>query len=64
MRVTNAEDVKVVEMVLTGSINTELVTLLNRKAAHAVGLSGKDGALLRARKLRAGAAATSARWAR
>ena len=51
-RVTNASDVKVVEMVLTGSINTELVTLLNQEgAAHAVGVSGKDGGLLRARKL-------------
>jgi acetylglutamate kinase len=51
-RVTNASDVKVVEMVLTGSINTELVTLLNQEgAAHAVGVSGKDGGLIRARKL-------------
>jgi acetylglutamate kinase len=51
MRVTDASDLKVVEMVLTGSINTELVTLLNREGGHAVGVSGKDGALLRARKL-------------
>jgi acetylglutamate kinase len=50
-RVTPAADLKVVEMVLTGSINTEIVTLLNRKGANAVGLSGKDGALLRAKKL-------------
>jgi acetylglutamate kinase len=51
-RVTNASDVKVVEMVLTGSINTELVTLLNQEGtAHAVGVSGKDGGLIRARKL-------------
>ena len=50
-RVTDASDFKVVEMVLTGSINTELVTLLNREGGHAVGVSGKDGALLRARKL-------------
>ena len=50
-RVTDAADLKVVEMVLTGSINAELVTLLNRKGGHAVGLSGKDAALLRARKL-------------
>jgi len=47
-RVTHAADLKVVEMVLTGSINTELVTLLNRSGANAVGLSGKDGALLKA----------------
>ncbi len=51
-RVTNASDLKVVEMVLTGSINTELVTLLNGNgAALAVGVSGKDGGLIRARKL-------------
>ena len=37
----------VVEMVMTGAINTELVTLLNRKGGHAVGLSGKDGGMLR-----------------
>jgi acetylglutamate kinase len=51
MRVTNASDLKVVEMVLTGGINTELVTLLNQEGGHAVGVSGKDGALLRARRL-------------
>jgi len=51
-RVTNAADVKVVEMVLTGSVNTELVTLLNGNgSAMAVGVSGKDGGLIRARKL-------------
>src|SRR5205807_7816273 len=51
-RVTNASDVKVVEMVLTGSVNTELVTLLNGNgSALAVGVSGKDGGLIRARKL-------------
>jgi len=51
MRVTDDSDLKVVEMVLTGSVNTELVTMLNRDGGHAVGLSGKDGALLRARRL-------------
>jgi len=50
-RVTNTSDLKVVEMVLTGSINTDLVTLLNQEGGHAVGVSGKDGALLRVRKL-------------
>jgi acetylglutamate kinase len=49
--VTGREDVKVVEMVLTGRINTELVTLLNQSSARAVGVSGKDAGLLRARKL-------------
>lgn len=51
VRVTGRDDVKVVEMVLTGRINTELVSLLNQSSAHAVGLSGKDAGLLRARKL-------------
>ncbi len=50
VRVTPEADLKVVEMVLTGAINTELVTLLNQDGGHAVGLSGKDGALLRAKK--------------
>jgi acetylglutamate kinase len=51
VRVTGREDVKVVEMVLTGRINTELVSLLNHSSAHAVGVSGKDAGLLRAKKL-------------
>jgi acetylglutamate kinase len=51
VRVTGTEDVKIVEMVLTGKINTELVSLLNQQSAHAVGVSGKDAGLLRARKL-------------
>jgi acetylglutamate kinase len=42
---------RVLEMVLTGQINTELVTQLNRGGASAVGLSGKDAALLRAKKM-------------
>lgn len=50
IRVTPPSELRVVEM-LTGSINTELVTILNRGGAHAVGLSGKDAALLRAKKL-------------
>ena len=51
IRVTPEADLRVVEMVLTGQISGELVTQLNRRGAHAVGLSGKDAALLRARKL-------------
>jgi acetylglutamate kinase len=50
IRVTPVSELRVVEM-MTGSINTELVTILNRAGGHAVGLSGKDAALLRARKL-------------
>jgi len=44
----HASDARMSEM-MTGSINSELVTILNRGGAHAVGLSGKDAALLRAR---------------
>jgi acetylglutamate kinase len=51
VRITGRDDVKVVEMVLTGKINTELVSLLNQRSAHAVGVSGKDAGTLRARKL-------------
>ena len=48
--ITSRDDLRVVEQ-LTNQINTELVTLLNRRGAHAVGLSGKDAALLRAKKI-------------
>ena len=48
--VTSHEDLKLVEQGAS-QINAELVTLLNRRGAHAVGLSGKDAALLRARKI-------------
>ena len=51
VRITGREDVKLVEMVLTGRINTELVSLLNQSSSHAVGVSGKDAGLLRARKI-------------
>jgi acetylglutamate kinase len=50
VRVTSPHDLKVVDMVL-GSINSHLVTLLNLDGGHALGISGKDGALLRAKKL-------------
>ncbi len=50
VRFTDPSDLEVVEQV-TSSVNTELVTLLNQSGDRAVGLSGKDGALLRARKL-------------
>ncbi len=50
MRITDAQSLPVVEMVLTGKVNQELVALLNARNAGAVGLSGKDGNLLRAAK--------------
>src|SRR5438128_9091148 len=51
MRVTDAETVEIVEMVLVGKINKEIVGLINLHGGRAVGLSGKDGDLLRARRL-------------
>ena len=50
MRVTDAETMEIVEMVLGGKINKEIVGLINRHGGRAVGLSGKDDDLLRARK--------------
>lgn len=50
LRVTDAETVEIAEMVLDGKINSEIVTLLNQRGARAVGLSGKDAGLIRARK--------------
>jgi acetylglutamate kinase len=51
MRVTDSETMDVVEMVLGGLVNKEIVNLINRQGGAAVGLSGKDGDLIRARKL-------------
>jgi acetylglutamate kinase len=53
LRVTDAATMDVVEMVLVGKINKEIVTLLNRHGGNAVGISGKDGELVVARKRRA-----------
>lgn len=50
LRVTDAETVEIAEMVLVGKINTEIVSLLNSAGAKAVGLSGKDAELIRAKK--------------
>lgn len=51
MRVTDQETMDVVEMVLAGSVNKEIVANINRAGGRAVGLSGKDGGLICARKL-------------
>ncbi len=50
LRVTSAENLKVAEMVLSGTINKEIITHLNTFGGKAVGVSGKDGHLIRARK--------------
>ncbi|WP_028535351.1 acetylglutamate kinase [Paludibacterium yongneupense] len=51
MRVTDAETMDVVEMVLGGLVNKEIVALINKHGGKAVGLTGKDGQLIRARKM-------------
>ena len=51
MRVTDGETMDIVEMVLVGKINKEIVSLINHHGGHAVGLSGIDGGLIQARKL-------------
>jgi acetylglutamate kinase len=52
LRVTDQESVEIVEMVLSGQINKQIVSEINAAGGLAVGLSGKDGNLIRARKLR------------
>ncbi len=49
LRVTDEETMKIVEMVLGGSVNKEIVSSINRNGGSAVGLTGKDGQLIRAR---------------
>jgi len=51
MRVTDSETMDVVEMVLGGLVNKEIVNFINRHGGSAVGLTGKDGDLIRARQL-------------
>lgn len=51
MRITDQETMDVVEMVLVGKVNKEIVGLINTEGGRAVGLSGKDGGLITARKL-------------
>ncbi|RTE64330.1 acetylglutamate kinase [Amphritea opalescens] len=52
MRVTDAKTMDVVEMVLGGMVNKDIVGLINRNGGKAIGLTGKDGMLLGARKLK------------
>lgn len=51
MRVTDSATMDVVEMVLGGTVNKEIVSLLNHNGGKAIGLTGKDGQLIRAKKL-------------
>jgi acetylglutamate kinase len=52
MRVTDAETMEVVEWVLAGEVQQDIVGLINRAGGKAVGLTGRDGAMIHARKLR------------
>ena len=52
MRVTDKQTMDVVEMVLVGMVNKEIVALINQNGGQSVGLSGKDGQLLNARKMK------------
>lgn len=52
MRVTDKQTMDVVEMVLVGKVNKEIVNLINQHGGRAVGLSGKDGQLITARKMK------------
>ncbi len=51
LRVTDRATVEIVEMVLSGSINKQIVSAINGRGGYAIGLSGKDANLIRARKL-------------
>ena len=51
MRVTDAETMEIVEMVLGGQVNKDVVNLINQAGGKAVGLTGKDGRMIRAKKL-------------
>ncbi|MBI1966229.1 MAG: acetylglutamate kinase [Betaproteobacteria bacterium] len=51
MRVTDAETMDIVEMVLGGQVNKDIVNLINQHGGRAVGLTGKDGGLIRAKKM-------------
>ncbi|MCI7539963.1 MAG: acetylglutamate kinase [Veillonellaceae bacterium] len=50
LRVTDEETVEIAEMVLDGKVNSEIVNLLNHRGVKAVGISGKDAGLIRAKK--------------
>jgi acetylglutamate kinase len=52
MRVTDEQTMDVVEMVLVGKVNKEIVTLINQNGGRSVGLSGKDGKLITAKKMK------------
>ena len=62
MRVTDAATMDVVQMVLGGLVNKDIVSLLNAAGGRAVGVTGKDGELIRAPQAQAGVARRARRW--
>jgi acetylglutamate kinase len=62
MRVTDAETMDVVEMVLGGLVNKSIVTLINRHGGKAVGLTGKDGWMIRAKRMKLKSAEKEGEW--
>lgn len=52
LRVTDSETMEITEMVLSGKINSEVVSLINKKGGKAVGLTGKDAQMFNAKKIR------------
>ena len=62
MRVTDRETMDIVEMVLGGLVNKEIVNLINQNGGKAVGLTGKDGGMIRAKKLKVKDAEKPGEW--
>ena len=62
MRVTDRETMDVVEMVLGGRVNKEIASLINQHGGRAVGITGKDGSFIRARKMMIRSAEKSDEW--
>ncbi|HXZ96570.1 MAG TPA: acetylglutamate kinase [Burkholderiales bacterium] len=62
MRVTDRETMDVVEMVLGGQVNKQIVSLINRHGGRAIGLTGKDGDFIRARKLKLRSKVNQEEW--
>jgi acetylglutamate kinase len=62
MRVTDRETMDVVEMVLGGQVNKQIVSLINQHGGRAIGLTGKDGDFIRARKLKLKSTANKEEW--
>ncbi|MGH8672556.1 MAG: acetylglutamate kinase [Burkholderiales bacterium] len=62
MRVTDSETMDIVEMVLGGLVNKDIVNLINQQGGRAVGLTGKDGGMIRARRMKLKHANRSDQW--